>query len=264
MNKRLITFARNTAIGLGAAGAGYAAVVAWNRWRYGKLTPASQPCGSTLLDRFIPDPEVIEHHHIAIDAPAESVLATASRMQLLDSPVIRAVFKLRQLAMGGEPDTRPHPAALLEQMQSIGWVVLAERAGREVVLGAVTQPWLAAPVFRSIPAGEFETFAEPGFVKIAWTLHAEPIDDAHSIFHTETRVSTTDAESREVSQVLVLCRAWRRADPRGDAAPIETGLRAAGGVDSQDHLPLTRRCEHRQNQDVRGDADAGVGPAGSA
>ena len=36
--------------------------------------------------------------------------------------------------MGGEPDPRPHPEPLLEQMQSIGWVVLAERTGRELVL----------------------------------------------------------------------------------------------------------------------------------
>ncbi len=264
MNNRLITVARNTAIGLGAAGAGYAAVVAWNRLRYGKRGTATQPSRSTLLDRFIPDPEVIEHHHIAIDAPAETVLATAKRMQLLDSPVIRAVFKLRQLAMGGEPDTRPHPSALLEQMQSIGWVMLAERAGREVVLGAVTQPWLAAPVFRSIPAGEFETFAEPGYVKIAWTLHADPIDDTHSFFHTETRVSTTDAESRErfrrywsyvapgVELIRVaMLRPLKRACER-QAASIRNGG------------PLTRRREHRQNHDVRGDADAGVGPQSNA
>lgn len=197
MKTRVSTLARGAAMGLGAAAAGYAAVVAWNRVRYGTITPERQPGGSRLLDRFIPRPEVIEHHHIAIDAPADRVLSTAKQLRMLDSPSIRVIFKLRELAMGGEADTRPHPEPLLEQMQSIGWVVLAERAGREVVLGAVTQPWLAAPVFRPIPAGEFEAFAEPGYVKIAWTLRAEPIDDAHSIFHTDTRVSTTDAESRE-------------------------------------------------------------------
>jgi hypothetical protein len=196
-NAMRFRFTRYAALGFGVAGAGYAAVVAWNRLRYGTLSAAQQPWGSTLLDRFIPDPEVIEHHHISVDAPAEVVLSTAKRMRLLESPAIRAVIRLRELAMGGEPDTRPHPAPLLEQMQSIGWVVLAERAGREVALGAVTQPWVAAPVFRSIPAGEFATFAEPGFVKITWTLGADPIDDTHSVFRTETRVCTTDAEARD-------------------------------------------------------------------
>lgn len=197
MTTRLTTLARSAAIGFGVASAGYAAMVAWHRMRYGKVTPWRQTCGSSLLDRFIPDPEVIEHHQIAIDAPAEVVLSTARQMRLLDSPSIRAIFKLRDLALGGEPDTRPHPAPLLEQMQSIGWVILAERAGREVVMGAATQPWIAAPVFRSIPADEFMTFSAPEFVKITWTLRADPVDDTHSVFHTETRVCTTDAAARD-------------------------------------------------------------------
>ena len=81
-------------------------------------------------------------------------------------------------------------------MLSIGWVVLAERPGRELVLGAATQPWQTAPVFRSVLAAGFRDFAEPGYVKIAWTLRADPIDATHSTFHTETRVCTTDAEAR--------------------------------------------------------------------
>jgi hypothetical protein len=39
-------------------------------------------------------------------------------------------------------------------------------------------------------------FSEPEFVKITWTLRADPVDDTHSVFHTETRVCTTDAAAR--------------------------------------------------------------------
>jgi len=62
-------------------------------------------------------------------------------------------------------------------MLSIGWVVLAERPGREMVLGSVTQPWQAAPVFRSVPCAEFRDFSEPGYVKIVWTLRADSVDE---------------------------------------------------------------------------------------
>lgn len=179
-----------------AAAAGYAALVVINRARYGDAKYVEKGAADSMLDRFMPEPEVAEHHHVNIDAPADVVLATAKEMELLRSPMIRAIFKARELALGGEPDERPHPAGLLAQMLSIGWVVLAERAGREVVLGAVTQPWQASPVFRSIPPAEFLGFNEPGYVKIVWTLRADPIDDTHSTFHTETRVATTDAESR--------------------------------------------------------------------
>lgn len=192
MNHRFSRLARGAMLGVGAA-AGYASVVAWNRWRYG--SPASLP-SDPVLDRFIPSPEVAEHHEIAVAAPAAVVLAAAKELQALDLPLVRTIIKLRELALGGEPDRREHPQGLLDQMRSIGWVVLAEIAGREIVLGAVTQPWEAAPVFRSIPAEDFASFAEPGYVKIAWTLRADPVDDTHSIFSTDTRVATTDAEAR--------------------------------------------------------------------
>jgi hypothetical protein len=184
------------ALGAGLAALGYAGLVAYHRARYGTQTVDGHD-HSRLLDRFIPAPEVIEHHQVRIAAPADLVLSTARNMELLNSPLVRSVIRLRELALGGRPDDRWHPAALISQMQSIGWVVLAERAGREIALGAVTQPWDAAPVFRSIPAGEFTAFREPGYVKIAWTLRAEPLDDHASVFHTETRVATTEPETRK-------------------------------------------------------------------
>ena len=74
--------------------------------------------------------------------------------------------------------------------------MLAEIPGREVVVGAVTRPWEADATFRSIEPGRFAEFSEPDYVKIAWTLRADPIDAAHSVFRTETRVVATDATAR--------------------------------------------------------------------
>lgn len=203
MTSRYLKLGRGVVVGAGLAAAGYAGVVAWNRFRYGRVC-RNEAAG--LLDRFIPSPEILEHHHIDIAAPADVVMEAARRLTLLDSPVVRAIFKMRELALlgagalakvaGGEPDTREHPGGLLEQARSIGWVVLAERLDREIVLGAATAPWVANPVFRSIPAGEFEAFREPGFVKIIWSLRADPVDSGHTVFHTETRASTTDLEAR--------------------------------------------------------------------
>ena len=178
-------------------GAAYGGLVLYNRWKYGRAKARAGAGNDSLLDRFIPDPEVVEHHQIAVDAPADLLMATAKDMQMLDSPIIRAIIRMREIAMGGQPDERDHPVTLLEQMQSIGWVILAENAGREIVLGCVTQPWLANPVFRSVPAPDYLAFAEPGYVKIAWTLRADPIGEVRSMFHTETRVATTDAAARQ-------------------------------------------------------------------
>jgi hypothetical protein len=187
--------------GLGSAailaGAAYGGLVIYNRLKYGAVKPSPFEGKDSLLDRFIPEPEVVEHHQIAIGAPADVVMATAKEMQLLDSPIIRGIIRMREMAMGGQRDERQHPAGLLELMQSIGWVVLSEKAGREIALGCVTQPWQANPVFRPIPPDQYLAFGEPGYVKIAWTLRADPIDEHHSTFHTETRVCTTDSRARE-------------------------------------------------------------------
>jgi hypothetical protein len=183
------------ALGAGAATLGYAGLVTWHRLHYGH-SPADAADKSALLDDFIPSPEVVEHHHIEIDAPAEVVLDTATHMRLTDAPLVRTIITARELALGGEPDRRMHPGPLVPQMQSIGWVVLAERPGREVALGAVTIPWHANPVFRSIEPGAFEAFCEPGYVKIAWSLRAEPAGPGRSRFCTETRAVATDAGAR--------------------------------------------------------------------
>jgi hypothetical protein len=197
MKFRSIGLIRGAAVIAGAAALGYAGLVARNRSQYGKVNHVAEPGTDELLDAFIPAPEVLEHHHIAIAAPADVTLAAARDMRFLDSPFVRALVKAREWAMGGTPDRRAHPPELLAQAQSIGWVVLAERAGREIVLGAVTMPWHANPVFRSIPPADFEAFREPGYVKIAWSLRVDPIDASHCVFHTETRVSTTEPQARE-------------------------------------------------------------------
>jgi hypothetical protein len=194
--RSLSTFGRSLAAGTGLAAIGYASLVAYHRARYGKLAERASD-DSALLDRFIPAPEVIEHHRMRIAAPAELVLSIARSIELLNQPLVRVIIKARELALGGKPDPRRHPAALVPQMQSIGWVILAERAGREVVLGAVTRPWDAAPIFRSIAPGDYAAFREPGYVKIVWTLRAESLDRGGSMFHTETRVATTDPETRQ-------------------------------------------------------------------
>ena len=74
--------------------------------------------------------------------------------------------------------------------------MLAEEPDREIVMGAVTQPWYADVVFRPVPPDEFVTFNKPDFVKIVWTLRADATSPHESLFRTETRVVTTDAAAR--------------------------------------------------------------------
>jgi hypothetical protein len=180
----------------GLAAAGYAAYVGVAWYRYGQVAAAPADARDPLLDRFMPDYEVAERHHTRVAAPAEVALAAAANTDLEQSPVVWAIFRARELVLGSKTEAVKRPRGLLAQLTSLGWGILAETPGREIVAGAVTQPWLANVVFRPLPPDEFRAFQEPGYVKIAWTLRADPVGASESIFRTETRVATTDATAR--------------------------------------------------------------------
>jgi hypothetical protein len=172
------------------AGVGYGAL-SW--YRYGRIAPDRGR--DELLDRFMPDPEVRERHEARVAAPAAATFAAARALELHRSPLIRGIFRARELLMGAhaaEAQRRP----FLEEVLSLGWRILAEEPDREIVLGAVTQPWRADVVFRGVPPEDFAAFDEAGYVKIAWTLEAVPLGTRESLFRTETRAITTDPESR--------------------------------------------------------------------
>jgi hypothetical protein len=144
----------------------------------------------------MPKYDVVERHRIDVRAPAAVTFAAAKQMELSQSPPVRAIFKAREVLLGTTPDLQPKPRGIVDETRALGWVVLREIPDREIVMGAVTKPWEANVVFRSIAPDAFAAFSEPGYVKIAWTLRADPVGDASSTFRTETRAVATDREAR--------------------------------------------------------------------
>ena len=188
--------ARTALAGTAAVVAGYAAYAAVTWLRYGRVANGADPRErDALLDDFIPTYDIVERHRIRVAAPADITLAAARDQDLLHVPLVRAIFKAREIAMGATPG-EPQPRGLLAATQALGWGVLAEMPGREIVVGAVTKPWEADVTFQALPPADFAAFAQPGFVKIVWTLRADPLDRENSIFRTETRAVATDAEAR--------------------------------------------------------------------
>jgi hypothetical protein len=171
-------------------GAGYVA----RTWlRYGRTaTTGADP--DPLLERFLPHPEVRDVHQMGVAAPADITWAAACALDFRQSPVIRAIFRGRELLMRSGPGAE-RPGNFLEQIRALGWRQLAEEPGRELVFGAVTRPWEANVVFRGVSPEAFAGFDEPDYARIAWTLRVEPAGE-RSVFSTETRVDTTDADAR--------------------------------------------------------------------
>jgi hypothetical protein len=183
-------------VGTAAAVTLYAAYVSVAWFRYGRVLLSRSEKRDALLDGFMPTYEIREHHDIRVAAPADVTLAVARNLDVLDLPVVRALVKGRELIIGATPDRQPRPHALIAEMQSIGWGMLTEIPDREIVMGAVTRPWNANVIFRAVPPGEFSSFNEPGYVKIVWTLRADPVDSGQSVFSTETRAVATDSIAR--------------------------------------------------------------------
>jgi hypothetical protein len=196
LNHHLRAGAKWVTAGLAAAAAAYGSYVAITWYRYGNPPAPEADEEDALLDRFMPTYEIVERHRIRVAAPAAVTLDAARHVDLQSSGVVRTIIRARELILGATPDDRQRPRGLLAETQALGWGVLAEVPGREVVVGAVTRPWEANVTFRALPPEHFAAFDEPDYVKIAWTIRADPIDAAESVFRTETRAAATDPAAR--------------------------------------------------------------------
>lgn len=191
------------------AGAAAATAVGWALWfglawvHYGHAGPGS---GGALVEQLMPDYEVAERHEITVAAPRALTYAAALDVDMERAPVVHAIFAGRRILL-------PHGDTAASQLtirllESIGWARLAEAPGREVVFGAVTQPWQGDVRFEPLPAAAFLAFDRPGYVKIVWTLAVDSLGPARSRFRTETRVLATDATSRALFR-----RYWAALSP---------------------------------------------------
>jgi hypothetical protein len=130
--RRGAVLAGTAAAALAVAGYG---VTTW--FRHGRGSTRSG--GDELLDRFMPRFDVREHHQATIRAPAEVTYASAREVDWRRAPLARGLVTARQRLMGGRDAPATHAASFLDEVQALGWRVLAEVTGRELDMGAVTQ-----------------------------------------------------------------------------------------------------------------------------
>jgi len=156
--------------------------------------------GSTgLMTKYLPAFDVVDHRETLVRADPERAYAAIRSLDINRSRIVRMLFAIRALParLRGQPVPPLASRSLLDQTLEIGWKVLEEIPGRQIVVGAVTRPWEAVVRFRGLPAAEFLRFAEPGFTKIGWSLGARPAAPGLCLLSTETRVLATDPASRK-------------------------------------------------------------------
>lgn len=155
-----------------------------------------RPAPPSPLDAFIPAFDARERYAVTVRAPAYRVYEAAKAFDMQSIFLVRMIFTLRAKVMRATPVART-ARGFMEEMRSLGWGCLAERPGELFVAGATCQPWLADVTFTPVAPGRFREFAEPGVVKIAWTIECRPDGPERTLLVTETRVAATDQASRE-------------------------------------------------------------------
>jgi hypothetical protein len=133
--------------------------------------------------------QVASRHSRVVRAPAATVYAEIRSVDFGQAPLVRGLFAVRGL-----------PARLLHRWQAPaprgrsqgvppGFVLLAERPGRERVLGIAGQFWRpTGNIARLADAAAWHAYQAPGTPSAVMVLRVTPLDYQTSRLATETRV----------------------------------------------------------------------------
>jgi hypothetical protein len=169
-----------------------------------------------LIDRFIPDPDFKESRKLMVEAVPEGIIAAIKGTDLKD-PVVNTLFAVRDLPnrlarkLGARGTSLDNVSFSNIPDVGPGWIKLGEEEGRELVVGAVGRFWRRDYGARDVPAEDFASFNEPGYLKLAVSSLVEPRGYDQSVLHYEARMEATDAEARRQ-----FVRYWKVIAPGND------------------------------------------------
>jgi len=149
-----------------------------------------RPTADSLLDALMPTFDFGHRHAIVVAAPPARVTEAAETYSFATdgSTLVQVLFRLRGLT--------PPSGTLRGAGRAMGFTVLAEEPGRELVLGVAGRFWALderANLISLPDARAFVGFSRPGHAKAAMSLRFEPLAHGWTRLGTETRVTCVDA-----------------------------------------------------------------------
>jgi hypothetical protein len=207
--------------------------------------PSPAAAGGLLIDQFLPRYDFAVTHAGVFRTAPQRCYQAAHGLDLLQDPVVRTLLGIRALPqrfagrLSGTADVRvagpPLRRFSLEDMigPPLGWTLLGEEPGAEIVLGQIGRPWKPAGASEGAPiaAPAFAPFDGPGFAKIAFSLRVQPYGVTSSLLIMETRVALTDAQSlRRFSRYWKLAGPFIRLIDRMTLRLLATELRRPAGT----------------------------------
>lgn len=169
-----------------------------------------------MLDAYVTTYHFRDYHWERIHASPNQIHAA---IRAVTAPEIRgyqAVMWMnspRRALSPGEKQLLKRP--LLELMTRADFVILAERRGREIVVGTIGQFWAG----RSAPIRnprEFRAFSDPRYAKVAMNFHIRDEGNGWCKVTTETRVACPDPAARARFDAY-----WRTIYPGGSVLRVQ-------------------------------------------
>ena len=140
-----------------------------------------------LIDEFLPKYDFIETHDIKISAEAETVFGVMDKVDLCESPIIRALFFLRGL---------PNAKLRLRDLKKSKFEILGVEKNKELLLGLAGKFWTLRGEMQDVSADNFREFDKKGFAKAVWNFSVDS-DGTETRLTTETRIRCLDDASRK-------------------------------------------------------------------
>jgi hypothetical protein len=150
-----------------------------------------------LIDDLLPHPIETEHHETLVDAPPTIVYEQLLKANLAASPIVSLLVMARGTLWPLAARLKVGPPITIHGLEGVGFRVVAEHPGREIVLGIIGKFWTPRGSLRRFDPKEFAGFDEPGYAVAAWNFVVEPEGEGTRLI-TETRIRCTDetAEKR--------------------------------------------------------------------
>lgn len=148
----------------------------------------------TLLDHYLPEYEVSEHHSISVDTSPSRAYDAVLSAPLGSSAIVRILLKLRglpSLLSGKGRGSLDAASATLLDTIGHGFFLVDEQPGREIVLGTIGKFW--RPTGSRLCGTPEDLFngPPPGSAAAIWNFRVVRLGRGSGI-HTETRVKCGD------------------------------------------------------------------------
>jgi hypothetical protein len=203
----------------------------------------SEPVAATLLDRLVPTFGAVERHSAVITASADQVWAALTQVTTGELRLFRLLMGVRVLPARLVRNPRARFAGdepLLGWAVRFGFTILGQDARRELVFGAIGQPWRLSGGRRVmvVDGDDFAAFDQAGYAKMAVSFRLNPIAGGSAIrLRTETRVACTDAASaRRFARYWRLIRPASGAIRRSWLAAIKRRAERHGGGEADSEV----------------------------